>query len=100
MPLIGQRMLTGTEPLTSVIEGAKLMAKIAGIGELKTSPASAAERFVITINLGADVEHYDKSVEINPNDIDMGSHNGKVIEQGPQGTTIELVRPPGQRDGS
>jgi len=43
MPSIGRRMLTGDEPLASVIEGAKLMAKVAGLGEPKNNPAAAAE---------------------------------------------------------
>ena len=33
-------------------------------------PAPAADRFVIQINLGSDVLKFDKSIEINPNDID------------------------------
>lgn len=73
MPVVAKRALLATEPLTSVIEGAKFLAKVAGIGESKTDPKAASDRFVITINLGADVEHYNKSVEINPNDIDPNS---------------------------
>ena len=32
--------------------------------------APAADRFVINIQLGADVLKYDRSIEINPNDVD------------------------------
>lgn len=70
MRVVTKRALAVTEPLTSVIEGAKFLAKVAGIGETKTDPKAASDRFVITINLGADTEHYNKSIEINPNDID------------------------------
>ena len=34
----------------------------------ETAPAS--DRFVITINLGSDVLHFDKSIALDPNDVD------------------------------
>jgi hypothetical protein len=66
---LGQRMLREDEPLASVTDVAKLMARIAGMGEPKTEKANSSERFVITINMGADTEHYDKSIEVTPEDI-------------------------------
>jgi hypothetical protein len=78
MPIAIARALSTAEPLTSVIETLKMVSKIAGVGDNKPTPAGAAERFVITINLGADVEgkpvieHFNKSIEVNPNDIDPG----------------------------
>jgi hypothetical protein len=71
LPVMLQRALSPTEPLTSVIDALKMAAKIGGIGESKTANAgNLAERFVITINLGADTkgnpitEHYDKPIAI------------------------------------
>jgi hypothetical protein len=78
MPVAIKRALQATEPLTSIIETMKMVAKIGGIGEVKVNPQSAADRFVITINLGADTEHYNKSIEINPNDVNLG--NDKKVE--------------------
>ena len=69
LPVIGRRMLRETEPFASVIDAGKYLARNAGLGEPKTA-ANTSERFVITINLGADtVEHYDKSIAIDANDI-------------------------------
>lgn len=79
MQVVAKRALAVTEPLASVIEGAKFLAKVAGIGETKIDPKAASDRFVITINLGADVEHYNKSIEINPNDIDP--NNLKLVKE-------------------
>lgn len=69
MPALTKRALEPTTPLMAANDTAKLLAKTGGIGEAKVNAASAAERFVITINLGADVEgkpvieHYDKAIE-------------------------------------
>ena len=57
-PLI-QRALRESEPLAACIETAKWVSKIAGLDGAKSEGPNAADRFVITINLGADVEHYD-----------------------------------------
>jgi hypothetical protein len=64
------RAMDANESLSNATEAAKFVAKLAGLGEVKISPASASDRFVITINLGADVETYNKSIAIDPNDID------------------------------
>jgi len=77
MPVAIKRALQADAPLISVIETMKMVAKIGGIGEVKVNPQSAAERFVITINLGADtegkpvIEHYDKSVVPDADDLDL-----------------------------
>jgi hypothetical protein len=94
MPLAIKRAMQPTEPLANVIETMKMVAKIGGIGETKANPQAAADRFVITINLGADTEVYNKSIEINPNDVNLGDDNGKVIEQRPSEVAVEFVRPP------
>lgn len=64
----GKRMLRETTPTEDVVNGLKLLCKNAGIGEGKEGTANA-ERFVITINMGADTEHYDKSITIDAKDI-------------------------------
>jgi hypothetical protein len=53
LTVIGARMMNREEPLTAAVDAGRLLAKLAGIGE-KEKEASDAERFVITINLGAD----------------------------------------------
>lgn len=66
---ITKRMLDPHEPFPGVLSAFKQLCQNAGIGDPKTSPANASERFVITINMGADVEHYDKSITVDANDI-------------------------------
>jgi hypothetical protein len=69
------------EPLVAATDVAKLLAKNAGVGEAKNGDKPLSERFVITINLGADVdgkpvvEKYDKSITIDAHDI-AGSDGG------------------------
>ncbi len=55
LPKLSARMSSGTEGLGAVTETAKLLAKLAGIGEDKKTPTEG-ERFSITINLGADTK--------------------------------------------
>jgi hypothetical protein len=70
LPAVIKRALMPEEPMSSMIEALKMSAKIGGLGEAKGEQKNAADRFVITINLGADVngkpviEHYDKPIEI------------------------------------
>jgi len=49
------------------IESARELRQIAANGP---EAAPAADRFVITINLGAEVLHFDKSIAIDANDVD------------------------------
>jgi hypothetical protein len=73
LPTITRRALDLKEPLPAATDVAKLLARNAGIGE-KTETKGASERFVITINLGADVdgkpvvEKYDKSIAVDASD--------------------------------
>src|ERR1700676_413131 len=60
MPTVFARMQKADEPLPGIIEGAKLLAKIAGVGDEKI-PSTPSERFTITIDLGGDVRTFDKS---------------------------------------
>ena len=75
LPIMIRRAMSATESLANTTEAAKFVAKLAGLGEAKLTPENKSDRFVITINLGGDVETFNKSVEINPNDVDL-----KVIE--------------------
>lgn len=65
-PVITRKALAG-DNLTAAVEVGKLLAKTAGIGDVKADK-NLAERFVIQINMGADVEKYDKPVEITVDD--------------------------------
>lgn len=73
-PVLARRAMQPDANLSASTDVGKLLMKGAGIGETKTDKAST-DRFVITINLGADtdgkeiVEHYDKSIAIDPDDI-------------------------------
>jgi len=69
LPVIGAKALNASENLGAQTDVAKFFARNAGIGEPKTDAKTAAERFVITINLGADVEKYDKSIAVDANDV-------------------------------
>lgn len=53
LPHLGARMTDDKEPLPAAVETAKLLAKLAGIGETNKTMASG-EKFTITINLGDD----------------------------------------------
>jgi hypothetical protein len=88
---LGKRMLRDDEPLTSATDVAKLFARIAGMGEPKAEKANSAERFVININLGGDVEHYDKSIEVTSNDI---APSQPLIESKP--LEVSIKRKPGR----
>ena len=66
-PIVTKRAMMPDANLGASTDVLKQLAKQAGIGELKGEKASA-ERFVISINLGGDVETYNKSIEVTPND--------------------------------
>lgn len=68
----GKRMMDPKEPSDNVIEIWKQFCKNGGIGAEKTG-VPAGERFIITINLGADSEHYDKSIEVSPQELVLDS---------------------------
>lgn len=70
LTVMGRRMIDPNEPLDRALDTFKQFCKNAGIGTDSKGEKPVTERFVININLGSDVEHYNKSIEINPNDID------------------------------
>lgn len=59
LPAVAARLSKANEPLPGVVELAKLLAKMAGVGESATQPI-ASEKFKITINLGSDVLSLEK----------------------------------------
>jgi hypothetical protein len=75
-PILTKRAMQPDANLAASTDVSKMLMKMAGIGEAK-SEKNVAERFVITINLGADsegkevIEHYDKSIAIDPHDITL-----------------------------
>lgn len=75
MPVLTRRALREDTPLAASTEVGKFLQKAAGVGEPKNDKA-LNDRFVITINLGADVEHYNKSLAIDANDI---AFDGKPV---------------------
>lgn len=79
LPTIGRRMLDPQEPFTSVLEAYKSLAKTAGLGDNKAEQ-KPNDRFIITINLGADTETFNKSIDINPNDMNLTSEQKAITE--------------------
>jgi hypothetical protein len=67
-PAMARGVLDETKPFSDRIDGFKSLMKGAGIGEAKNDRGSA-ERFIININLGGEVETYDKSLTIDANDV-------------------------------
>src|SRR4051812_28829465 len=67
-PIITKRAMKEDANLAAATDVSKVLMKMGGIGEMRAEK-STAERFVITINLGADTETFNKSIEVNPNDI-------------------------------
>ena len=65
--VLGDIMLDASASPKHRIDASKTLDTFAANGPEATA---AADRFIITINLGSDVERYNKSIAINPNDID------------------------------
>jgi hypothetical protein len=64
LPKIGAGALDDSKPLSDRASIFQMFMKGAGIGDPKPS-ASSSERFVININMGGDIEHYDKPIAID-----------------------------------
>jgi hypothetical protein len=69
LPAATRQALKSDTPLASATDWSKVLMKMAGVGEVKGEKDHQAERFVIQINMGADTETYNKSIEVNPDDI-------------------------------
>jgi hypothetical protein len=65
--VLGDIMLDANASPKHRIDASKTLDTFAANGP---EAAPAADRFVITINLGSDVLHFDKSIAIDPNDVD------------------------------
>ena len=98
LPRITKRALRLDEPLASATGVGKLLAQAAGLGERDQGPAQS-ERFVITINLGGETETYNKSIEVNPNDVSEIKH-GEIDSEGTKEPAIKLICPTGEGGGS
>ena len=90
LPKLSARMSNGQEGLTAVTETAKLLAKLAGIGEEKRN-VGEGERFSIVINLGADTTlKFNETIGGAPL-IDITPESPSPLLENSQGQTI---RPP------
>lgn len=88
------------EPLASITNLCNVLTKTAGLGDSKDTP-NASERFVITINLGADTETFNKSIEVNPNDVNPKElTNGKTIDTAKEEPLLQFIRAPREGDWS
>lgn len=64
---LGARMNKNDENLPAVVEAAKLFAKLAGVDGQAATGGGSAEKFSITINLGADTQlHYERDITPTP----------------------------------
>jgi len=71
LPVVVNRCKNENEPLPAVINGTKLLADIAGMGEKAADTNTPTERFIININLGEDTKlKFNKSRAIDVDDID------------------------------
>ena len=66
--IVGKQAMKDTEPLSSRVDFLKTAAKIGGLGEPKKESGDAAERFIITINIGDESKTYSKAIESDPDD--------------------------------
>jgi hypothetical protein len=57
--------------------------------------AAAADRYIITINLGGDIEHYNKSLTVTADDPhDISHSNSSAIEPAPAAIAIAIASKP------
>lgn len=68
LPELNNRIHDGQEALPAKIEAGKLLAKLAGMGLSQADVAGIADRFTVTINIGAEKKHFEK--ELPPKVID------------------------------
>jgi hypothetical protein len=90
--VLGDIMLDANASPKHRIDASKTLDAFAANGP-EAVPAS--ERFVITINLGEDVLRFDKSIAVNPNDVDPND-----TDTTPQGLLPIIAAKKKSRDGS
>ncbi|MCK1742189.1 hypothetical protein IVA80_15295 [Bradyrhizobium sp. 139] len=66
LPELNNRLHDRDEALPAKIEGGKMLAKIAGMGERAQIEGSSGERFTVTINLGSGGQQLEFSKEVQP----------------------------------
>jgi hypothetical protein len=93
-PTISHAVMDENKSLSDRLEGYKIFCKGGGIGEPKAGPGNN-ERFVISINIGGETKKFDKSIDINPEQID-----GQVESSNTKSNAIKLVRTPREGDGA
>jgi len=100
LPIAIRKAQAEDTPLAATAGLMGTLAKVAGIAQENKNPGTGADRFIITINLGADTEVYNKSIEINPNDVDpatlVEAPNGKTKRGRPKKTAQLELRPTGE----
>jgi hypothetical protein len=89
--VLGDIMLDISASPKHRIDASKTLDTFAANGP-ETAPA--ADRFIITINLGSDVERYSKSIKVDPNDIDPND-----TDTAPQGLLPIIAANRGKGDG-
>ena len=89
--VLGDIMLDGNASPKHRIDASKTLDAFAANGPEATA---AADRFIITINLGSDVERYNKSIAINANDVDPND-----TDTAPQGLLPIIAANRGKGDG-
>jgi hypothetical protein len=90
--VLGGIMLDASASPKHRIDASKTLDAFAANGP---EAAPAADRFVITINLGDDVLHFDKSIAVDANDIDPFNDKGTT----PQGVLAAITAKNKSRDG-
>ena len=90
--VLGGIMLDASASPRHRIDASKTLDAFAANGP---EAAPAADRFVITINLGDDVLHFDKSIAVDANDIDPFNDKGTT----PQGVLAAITAKNKSRDG-
>jgi hypothetical protein len=94
--VLGGIMLDASASPKHRIDASKTLDAFAANGP---EAAPAADRFQIIINLGDDVLKFDKSIEINPNDIDPHNTDPNDIDPLPRGV-IAAIAAKKKDDGS
>jgi len=79
-PVLTRRAMRSDEPLVAATGVGKLLAQAAGVGGERGGEKTMSERFVITINMGEDVETYNKSIEIKADDTPL-LYNGTATHE-------------------
>lgn len=75
LPELYMRLHDNSENLNAKLEGGKLLAKLAGVGERGPNEAGPSEKFTITINMGDQGPPIEFSKDVTPKVIDHDGSN-------------------------